>query len=54
MVTAYCPEELTLLAGLGSAHSHCPRVRASTTSVLAYAVMGHLTGLLEADGVIGI
>lgn len=50
MVTAFCPEELPLLDGLGSAHTHCPRVRAATTSVLVHAVMSHVTGLLEEDG----
>ncbi|KAM9770177.1 DNA polymerase theta [Menidia menidia] len=50
MVTAYCPEELPLLDGLGSAHSHCPRVRAATVSVLVHAAMDQLTGLLEEDG----
>uniref|UniRef100_A0A672JB02 DNA polymerase theta n=1 Tax=Salarias fasciatus TaxID=181472 RepID=A0A672JB02_SALFA len=50
MVTVYCPEELPLLDGLGNAHSHCPRVRAATESVLVFAVMNHLTGLLETDG----
>ncbi|XP_072239390.1 DNA polymerase theta [Leuresthes tenuis] len=49
MVTVYCPEELPLLDGLGNAHSHCPRVRAATESVLIHAVMNHLTGLLEKD-----
>lgn len=53
MVTVYCPEESTLLGGLGSLHTNCPRVRASTTSVLTYAVMSHLTGLLQKDGVFG-
>ncbi|KAM9856985.1 DNA polymerase theta [Aulostomus maculatus] len=50
MVTVYCPEELPLLDGLGNAHVHCPRVRAATKSVLVYAVMNHLRGLLEKDG----
>ncbi|XP_028284438.1 DNA polymerase theta [Parambassis ranga] len=50
MVTVYCPEELPLLDGLGNAHSHCPRVRAATKSVLIHAVMNHLTGMLEKDG----
>lgn len=54
MVTVYCPEELPLLGGLGSPHTHCPRVRASTTSVLTHAVMNHLTDLLQEDGVLGI
>lgn len=53
MVTVYCPEELPLLDGLGNAHAHCPRVRAATKSVLVYAVMKHLTGLLEKDGMLG-
>ncbi|XP_062285247.1 DNA polymerase theta [Scomber scombrus] len=52
MVTVYCPEELPLLDGLGNAHAHCPRVRAATKSVLIYAVMNHLTGLLEKDGML--
>ncbi|TWW59377.1 DNA polymerase theta [Takifugu flavidus] len=52
MVTVYCPEELTLLGGLGNSHTHCPRIRASITSVLTYAVMSHLTGLLQKDGVL--
>ncbi|KAK7929427.1 hypothetical protein WMY93_005822 [Mugilogobius chulae] len=52
MVTVYCPEELPLLEGLGSANAYCPRVRASTESVLLYAVMNHLTGLLEKDGML--
>lgn len=50
MVTAFCPEELPLLDGLGSAHTHCPRVRAATTSVLVHTVMSHVTGLLEEAG----
>lgn len=50
MVTAFCPQELPLLDGLGSLHTHCPRVRAATTSVLVHAVMSHVTGLLEEDG----
>lgn len=50
MVTAFCPQELPLLDGLGSPHTHCPRVRAATTSVLVHAVMSHVTGLLEEDG----
>lgn len=54
MVTVYCPEELQLLDGLGNAHSHCPRVRAATTSVLIHAVMNHLTGMLEKEGTLGI
>lgn len=53
MVSVYCPEEFTLLGGLGSPHTHCPRVRASTTSVLTHAVMSRLTGLLQNDGVLG-
>uniref|UniRef100_A0A665WQY9 DNA-directed DNA polymerase n=1 Tax=Echeneis naucrates TaxID=173247 RepID=A0A665WQY9_ECHNA len=52
MVAVYCPEELALLDGLGNAHAHCPRVRAATTSVLVHAVMNHLTGLLEKDGML--
>ncbi|XP_055014299.1 LOW QUALITY PROTEIN: DNA polymerase theta [Boleophthalmus pectinirostris] len=52
MVTVYCPEELPLLEGLGSAHTYCPRVRAATESVLLYAVMNQLTGLLEKDGML--
>lgn len=54
MVTVYCPEELPLLDGLGSPHTHCPRVRAATKSVLVHSVMNHLTDLLEKDGVLGI
>lgn len=54
MVTVYCPEELPLLDGLGNAHSHCPRVRAATTSVLVHAVMNHLGGVLEKEGTLGI
>lgn len=54
MVTVYCPEELPLLDGLGNAHAHCPRVRAATKSVLVHAVMNHLTGLLEKDGMLGM
>lgn len=54
MVTVYCPEELPLLDGLGSAHTHCPRVRAATQSVLVHTVMSHLTGLLEKDGLLGV
>lgn len=54
MVTVYCPEELPLLDGLGNAHAHCPRVRAATKCVLVHAVMNHLTGLLEEDGMLGI
>uniref|UniRef100_A0A3Q1EPI6 DNA polymerase theta n=1 Tax=Acanthochromis polyacanthus TaxID=80966 RepID=A0A3Q1EPI6_9TELE len=50
MVTVYCPEELSLLEGLGNVHSYCPRVRAASTSVLIYAVMNHLTAMLEKDG----
>ncbi|XP_068178776.1 DNA polymerase theta [Antennarius striatus] len=52
MVTVYCPDELPLLDGLGNAHAHCPRVRAATMSVLILAVMNHLTGLLEKDGML--
>ncbi|XP_055086890.1 DNA polymerase theta [Periophthalmus magnuspinnatus] len=52
MVTVYCPEELPLLEGLGSAHTYCPRVRAATESVLLYALMNHLTGLLEKGGIL--
>ncbi|XP_035992816.1 DNA polymerase theta [Fundulus heteroclitus] len=54
MVTVYCPEELPLLDGLGNAHSHCPRVRAATESVLVHAVMQHLSGLLERDGALDV
>nr|XP_033479931.1 DNA polymerase theta [Epinephelus lanceolatus] len=54
MVTVYCPEELPLLDGLGNAHAHCPRVRAATKSVLVHAVMNHLTGLLEEDGMLDL
>ncbi|KAM7008657.1 DNA polymerase theta [Tautogolabrus adspersus] len=54
MVTVYCPEELPLLDGLGNPHSHCPRVRAATKSVLVLAVMNHLTGLLEKDGMLDV
>ncbi|XP_018551255.1 LOW QUALITY PROTEIN: DNA polymerase theta [Lates calcarifer] len=54
MVTVYCPEELPLLDGLGSAHAHCPRVRAATKSVLVHAVMNHLTGLLEKDSMLDL
>ncbi|XP_045902735.1 DNA polymerase theta isoform X2 [Micropterus dolomieu] len=54
MVTVYCPEELPLLEGLGNAHAHCPRVRAATKSVLVHAVMKHLTGLLEKDGMLDL
>lgn len=52
MVTAYCPEELPLLDGLGNAHTYCPRLRAATESVLIYAVMNHLTGQLEKDNML--
>uniref|UniRef100_A0A3Q2DDF4 DNA polymerase theta n=1 Tax=Cyprinodon variegatus TaxID=28743 RepID=A0A3Q2DDF4_CYPVA len=52
MVTVYCPEELPLLDGLGNAHSFCPRVRAATKSVLTHALMSHLSGLLEQDGLL--
>ncbi|XP_065814972.1 DNA polymerase theta isoform X1 [Labrus bergylta] len=54
MVTVYCPEELPLLDGLGNPHSHCPRLRAATKSVLVLAVMNHLTGLLEKDGMLDV
>ncbi|CAJ1052154.1 LOW QUALITY PROTEIN: DNA polymerase theta [Xyrichtys novacula] len=54
MVTVYCPEEIPLLAGLGNPHSHCPRVRAATMSVLIHAVMNHLIGLLERDGMLNV
>uniref|UniRef100_A0A3Q3KVV4 DNA-directed DNA polymerase n=1 Tax=Mastacembelus armatus TaxID=205130 RepID=A0A3Q3KVV4_9TELE len=54
MVTVYCPEELPLLDGLGNMHAHCPRVRAATKSVLVHAVMNHLTGLLEKDGMLDL
>lgn len=54
MVTVYCPDELPLLDGLGNVHAHCPRIRAATKSVLILAVMNHLTGLLEKDGMLGI
>ncbi|XP_068607098.1 DNA polymerase theta [Brachionichthys hirsutus] len=52
MVTVYCPDELPLLDGLGNPHAHCPRVRAATMSVLVHAVMSHLSGLLEKDGML--
>ncbi|XP_057700008.1 DNA polymerase theta [Corythoichthys intestinalis] len=52
MITVYCPEDLPLLDGLGNAHVHCPRLRATTTSVLVYAVMSHLTKLLDKDGML--
>nr|XP_020479864.1 DNA polymerase theta-like isoform X1 [Monopterus albus] len=52
MVTVYCPEELPLVDGL--LHAHCPRVRAATKSVLIHAVMNHLTGLLEKDGMLDL
>ncbi|XP_042340201.1 DNA polymerase theta [Plectropomus leopardus] len=54
MVTVYCPEELPLLDGLGNAHAYCPRVRSATKSVLVHAVMNHLTGLLEKDGMLDL
>ncbi|XP_040001213.1 DNA polymerase theta isoform X2 [Xiphias gladius] len=54
MVTVFCPEELPLLDGLGNAHAHCPRVRAATKSVMVHAVMNHLTGLLEKDGMLDL
>ncbi|XP_070684106.1 DNA polymerase theta [Pempheris klunzingeri] len=54
MVTVYCPEELPLLDGLGTAQAHCPRVRAATKSVLLHAVMNHLSALLEKDGVLDL
>lgn len=54
MVTAYCPEELPLLDGLGNAHTYCPRLRAATESVLIYAVMNHLTGQLEKDNMLSM
>lgn len=54
MVTVFCPQELSLLDGLGSPHTHCPRVRAATTSVLVYAVMNHLTVQLEKDATLGM
>ncbi|KAJ3614296.1 hypothetical protein NHX12_017870 [Muraenolepis orangiensis] len=57
MVTVFCPEELALLEGLGEgrhAHTFCPRVKAATESVLIHAVMGHLTGLLEKDGMLDL
>uniref|UniRef100_A0A673C1M8 DNA polymerase theta n=1 Tax=Sphaeramia orbicularis TaxID=375764 RepID=A0A673C1M8_9TELE len=54
MVTVYCPEELPLLDGLGSAHTYCPRVRAATESVLVNAVMNSLTGLLDKDGMLDL
>ncbi|KAK2816995.1 hypothetical protein Q5P01_025186 [Channa striata] len=54
MVTVYCPEQLPLLDGLGNAQAHCPRVRAATESVLVFAVMNHLTGLLEKDGMLDL
>lgn len=52
-ITAYCPEELPLLDGLGNAHGHCPRVRAATTSVLVYTAMNRLNTLLDKDGTLG-
>ncbi|XP_029287125.1 DNA polymerase theta isoform X2 [Cottoperca gobio] len=54
MVTVYCPTDLPLLDGLGNPHAHCPRVRAATKSVLVLAVMNHLTGLLEKDGMLDL
>ncbi|XP_061833003.1 DNA polymerase theta isoform X2 [Nerophis lumbriciformis] len=52
MVTVYCPDALPLLDGLGNAHAYCPRVRAATASVLVYAVMNHLSLLLDKDGML--
>ncbi|XP_061687018.1 DNA polymerase theta isoform X2 [Syngnathoides biaculeatus] len=52
MISVYCPEDLPLLDGLGSAHAHCPRVRAATESVLVHAVMDPLTTLLDKDGML--
>ncbi|KAE8300121.1 DNA polymerase theta [Larimichthys crocea] len=54
MVTVYCPEELPLLVGFGNPHAHCPRVRAASKSVLVHAVMNHLAGLLEKDGMLDL
>uniref|UniRef100_UPI001EAECB0C DNA polymerase theta-like n=1 Tax=Oncorhynchus gorbuscha TaxID=8017 RepID=UPI001EAECB0C len=50
MVTCYCPSELPLLDG----HTHSPRLRAAIDSVLIHSTMGHLTTLLEKDGLIGV
>ncbi|XP_026215033.1 DNA polymerase theta isoform X2 [Anabas testudineus] len=54
MVTVYCPEELHLLDGLGNGNAYCPRVRAATKSVLILAVMNHLSGVLEKDGMLDL
>ncbi|XP_042167173.1 DNA polymerase theta [Oncorhynchus tshawytscha] len=50
MVTCYCPSELLLLDG----HTHSPRLRAAIDSVLIHSTMGHLTTLLEKDGLIDV
>ncbi|XP_064872015.1 DNA polymerase theta-like [Oncorhynchus nerka] len=50
MVTCYCPSELPLLDG----HTHSPRLRAAIDSVLIHSTMGHLTTLLEKDGLIDV
>ncbi|CDQ94440.1 unnamed protein product [Oncorhynchus mykiss] len=49
MVTCYCPSELPLLDG----RTHSPRLRAAIDSVLIHSTMGHLTTLMEKDGLIG-
>ncbi|XP_070990897.1 DNA polymerase theta [Oncorhynchus clarkii lewisi] len=50
MVTCYCPSELPLLDG----RTHSPRLRAAIDSVLIHSTMGHLTTLLEKDGLIDV
>uniref|UniRef100_A0A8K9V0B5 DNA polymerase theta n=1 Tax=Oncorhynchus mykiss TaxID=8022 RepID=A0A8K9V0B5_ONCMY len=50
MVTCYCPSELPLLDG----RTHSPRLRAAIDSVLIHSTMGHLTTLMEKDGLIDV
>ncbi|XP_062341223.1 DNA polymerase theta-like isoform X2 [Osmerus eperlanus] len=57
VVTCFCPQELDLLEGLGEgrhAHTHSPRLRAATESVLVHAAMDQLNTLLEKDGLLDV
>lgn len=56
VLTCFCPQELDLLEGLGDgrhAHTHSPRLRAATESVLVHAAMEQLNTLLDKDGLLG-
>uniref|UniRef100_A0A6Q2ZFJ9 DNA-directed DNA polymerase n=1 Tax=Esox lucius TaxID=8010 RepID=A0A6Q2ZFJ9_ESOLU len=53
MATCYCPSE-SLLDGHTQSHTHSPRLRAATESVLVYTTMNHLTSLLENNGLLDV